>query len=170
MNQCTTGPGARRRPSDRGARVRLIPGIAAFDHALDDVCAEAACSQKAHLTRTVGPVKGGRVAKLSGPDRPGTGVFGAAEFRCGLRIQGQPMLTELGLDAAVAETRGAGLHPGFDEPVFTEQALGLQFIQQPVDLGGVHGCSTLAGAGLYAQELAPQLGPALLSQGQCRGP
>jgi hypothetical protein len=114
----------------------LFLGVVAFDDAADDVGAETTRGQKTHLARNFGCI-GGRLAagKPTTPYFSCTVEFGAPELGRGVRVQCQTMLGQLGLNAAVAKARRAGMHPGFDEALFAEQPAGLQFVKKGFDLG-----------------------------------
>ena len=116
-------------PSPRGPNRALFLGVVAFDDAADDVRAETARGQEAHLAGDFGRFGGRLTAGAGKPATPhvsGPIEFRALEFGGGVGVQRQPVLGQFSLDSAVAEAPRAGMHPGFDEALLTEQSAGLK--------------------------------------------
>lgn len=149
--------------------------------ALDDpayhLWAETSGGQETHLARDVGGFQRGfgRPHPVAAkPNRARALQFAGAQYLSGLGVKLQTVLCQFSLYPAVAEAGGTGVYTRFDESLGAEQALGLQGVEQRVDLvclrPGPQRLRPWRRAGRLtartAQQLVTQFAAAVFSKGQ----
>ena len=116
-------------------RLLVGPVDPAGQHPPDHLAGETAPGQETHAPGAFAGV-GRRRAEAAAAQLRGALQLAVAQLLQRLRRQLQPVLGQFALDALRAHAGRAQAHAAFDETLLAQQPLGLQRIEQPVDLRG----------------------------------